>query len=426
MPARPRRAGRAAVAHIVGALRASRSRLALVRRPLSPLEQLYEEIELGQLETQFEEAAAAPEDKHVSASSLLVAATLHTPQFRVAMEKRQLAYRWYEPLRVRFQKENPGLITAIIAPHAIVRMKIEPRAPTGQPGGIPGRFARRVRLWFGGGRATEPETVKTLSISLSPHGAPDFNWSEARALLNRCDALGDRAKLWVHEVQEQGPHVERGYGLATQILAAVQRERWRRQELRIGPDRAPTPGFLEELHVMSAEVERAERLFLRSAEQSAQALYFGGMLRGALGVALFSAVGGWLLYYFGLRAAIGVAFPAGALGAAISVTQRMHSGDLTIDFRAPASRLRLFGGIRLVLGAVLGVVLFAIVESGQLLPAIKLPTRIGPELAFFGVLGFLAGFNERFAQDVVTTSSERLRTAFAAGAPGASTRPPPP
>jgi hypothetical protein len=395
---------------VVGAARKCAAWFAARRRPsLTPLEQFYEDLDVDLLRQRFDEAVKAGKDQPLAASLLLVAATLRTPQFRVSKEKRQLAYRYYEPLALRYSSQNRGP-TAVLAPQAVVRLVVE--APRDASAG--GRW--RKRRWRTGDSAARV-LAKTLAISLSPYGAPDFPWSEARSLLNRCDALGDRAKLWVHEVQEQGPHVERAYNLATQVLSAVQRESWRRQQLRIGPEKSPSELFAEELRVMRTEVERAERLFLRSAEQSAQALYFNGMLRGAVGVVLFSAVGGWLLYRAALPAATGVAFPAGALGAAISVMQRMHAGALAVDFRAPPGRLRLFGGIRLVLGAVFGMVVFAILQSGQL-PALELPTGTGPALAFFAVLGFLSGFNERFAQDVVTTSTEGLAATIAGGVPG--------
>ena len=40
------------------------------------------------------------------------------------------------------------------------------------------------------------------------------------------------------------------------------------------------------------------------------------------------------------------------------------------------------------------------------------PTTTGPALAFYGVIGFFAGFNERFADDVVSTTAARISAAL--------------
>jgi hypothetical protein len=138
------------------------------------------------------------------------------------------------------------------------------------------------------------------------------------------------------------------------------------------------------------------------------------MSGGAALVALFCVAGGALLYGFDLPAVIGIALPAGALGAVISVLQRLTTGSLELDYRAPAKRLRIFGGARPWIGGVFGMVLYALLQSTFLGISVNAPAGLGRGLAFYGIIGFLAGFNERFAQDVVSGSTTRLGTALAA------------
>jgi hypothetical protein len=41
------------------------------------------------------------------------------------------------------------------------------------------------------------------------------------------------------------------------------------------------------------------------------------------------------------------------------------------------------------------------------------PAGIGGQLAYYGMLGFIAGFNERFAQDAVSRTARNLGTNLA-------------
>jgi hypothetical protein len=83
----------------------------------------------------------------------------------------------------------------------------------------------------------------------------------------------------------------------------------------------------------------------------------------------------------------------------------MASGSLQLDYDAGRRTLMTLGAVRPAIGAVFGIVLFSAVEGGWL-PAIHIATDNA--LAFYAVLGFLAGFNERFAQDMLVTSAAQL------------------
>jgi hypothetical protein len=101
----------------------------------------------------------------------------------------------------------------------------------------------------------------------------------------------------------------------------------------------------------------------------------------------------------------GVALLSGGLGAIVSVLQRMASGRLRLDYDAGRGMLIVLGAVRPLIGAVFGMVLFAAVDGGWL-PSLQVSQTHA--LAFYAVLGFLAGFNERFAQDMLVASAAQL------------------
>jgi hypothetical protein len=340
-----------------------------LRRPKTALETHYADLDLDLLEEQWKQAL---QGKQVDASLLLQVATLRDSRLRVGKAKRRLAETYHRPLLRAWIEKHPDHRVVALAPLAIIIL--------------------------------DPQHV--LRISLSPTGAPSFDWSEAQALLYRIDSLAERAGMWIHTPDERGPHVDRAYGLASQVLTAVQRQIW------IHDRREPTPdelaSFTAELAVLRTQTTAAERLFRLAAADSAQARYSVGMLVGGVGLLVFSAAIGAAFLHWNVEAAAAVAMPIGGLGAIISALQRMHSGNLQLDYQATAERLLRFGAIRPFIGAVFGMFLTALLYAGQL-PALDVPTTVGGELAFFSVIGFLAGFNERFAQDVVSDSAKRLK-----------------
>jgi hypothetical protein len=83
----------------------------------------------------------------------------------------------------------------------------------------------------------------------------------------------------------------------------------------------------------------------------------------------------------------------------------MASGRLRLDFDAGSGMTMALGAVRPLIGAIFGVILFAIFD-GEWLPSIEI--QHAKPLAFYTVLGFLAGFNERFAQDMLVGSARQL------------------
>ena len=97
---------------------------------------------------------------------------------------------------------------------------------------------------------------------------------------------------------------------------------------------------------------------------------------------------------------------AGAAGASVSVLSRMTTGKLMLAFDSGASMLRLLGAVRPFVGAAFACALFAVIASG-LLP-VTLPAESPARDYFFAAVAFLAGFSERWAQDMLGLGRKSL------------------
>jgi hypothetical protein len=259
-------------------------------------------------------------------------------------------------------------------------------------------------------------------------GAINFDWTEARRLLFKADALAEEAKEWWREpasearnrrerwvgrlfdglsrrrgaAEERRPHSMRAYGIVTMLLGAVHRENSRKHE----PDEEglapPLAPFQKDMLDFQTEVRDAQDQFRRAAQRTAQSRYWQGTMIGALLLGGVTAVGGIVFAFTGTKAAYGIALPAGALGAMVSVLQRMSSGKLKLEYEAGRDLLEVFGAVRPFIGAIFGLAVMALLLGG-FVPAVVVPSD--EKLAFFAALGFLAGFNERWAQDMLNTAA---------------------
>jgi hypothetical protein len=172
-----------------------------------------------------------------------------------------------------------------------------------------------------------------------------------------------------------------------------------------------TAAQLAHLH---RNLDEAEEFMLRCATRRAQSLYVRGMLRRGsllvapmcLAAALVGAVGGSFESILGQALLV---FIAGATGALVSVMWRMTSGTFTINLptlgqESGEGELRLMGAVRPALGGVFGLAVFVFSQS----PLLPLEAGNGSGTFLLVALGFLAGFSERFAQDMFVRSGQGL------------------
>lgn len=198
----------------------------------------------------------------------------------------------------------------------------------------------------------------------------------------------------------------RVYSLAVVALGAIQQEATRQS--REDADSDAGSDFIQQLSEVEGQIVLARNRFEKAAQRMVQSRYWRGMIAGAAILVLACAAIGAAFWVAGADAAYGVALPAGGLGAMVSVLQRMSSGRLVLDIDAGRDLVEAFGAVRPLIGAVFGVALMAILLGG-LIPAIEIPAD--HELAFFAGVGFLAGFNERWAQDMLKGSANHVGSA---------------
>lgn len=206
-------------------------------------------------------------------------------------------------------------------------------------------------------------------------------------------------------------HTERAFALAAWVMQSIQQENIRQEKIRKpeeGTDPPPPSGptFQAEMKNFRAELDSAKQRLRDDIQRKVQSRYWQGAIVGLALVALISIATGLIFWWKGTSAAYGIAIPAGGLGALVSLLQRMSSGRLTLDVNASRDLLELFGAVRPLIGAVFGLAITALFAGG-LIPAVQIPE--GQELAFYAAVGFLAGFNERWAQDMLKSSADQVR-----------------
>jgi hypothetical protein len=93
---------------------------------------------------------------------------------------------------------------------------------------------------------------------------------------------------------------------------------------------------------------------------------------------------------------------AGMFGALVSVLTRISGSGLDLDYRAGSRMLRVVGFARPVLGSIFASALY-FATVGGIVP-LKAPLEDPTRFAFFIGIGFLAGFSERYAQDMLSVT----------------------
>jgi hypothetical protein len=156
-------------------------------------------------------------------------------------------------------------------------------------------------------------------------------------------------------------------------------------------------------------VARAERYYRDAANGQAEIVYFAGMTAVALAVSICA------LLFLHIEWKVGVAaLVAGAIGAVVSVIQRINSRSFHVDYDVGRPYAFFLGGLRPLIGGAFAIALAFAFDSGMLhLPIASHDSR--KEHMALVVISFLAGFSERWAQDTLASI-----------VPQAAPQPPPP
>jgi hypothetical protein len=146
----------------------------------------------------------------------------------------------------------------------------------------------------------------------------------------------------------------------------------------------------------------------RAGGRQAQVIYLKGMMAGlAVALLLIAPLLALTLpdlHVPGLDEKLFVGcLAAGAFGATMSVIIRMSGGKFEVNHEIGREYVRNLGFARPYIGAIFALLLYFAVQGG-LLAQVKLPATDGGEFAFFIATGFLLGFSERFAKDIIRTA----------------------
>jgi hypothetical protein len=163
-----------------------------------------------------------------------------------------------------------------------------------------------------------------------------------------------------------------------------------------------------------AEVKAVQQRIDVLLQRQARLEYFQGVLGGAVPAFALAAIIGLVATNFWSSAlspaALTGSIAMGALGAVISVIQRMSNGSLVVDQTVSALQRRMLGGLRPAVGAVFGAVAYFTLLTGSLATGATASTS-RQSFAFFALAGFAAGFSERFATDMLERSGQLLDAA---------------
>ena len=190
------------------------------------------------------------------------------------------------------------------------------------------------------------------------------------------------------------------------------------------------------IEALGGRLREAEQFMLRCAARRAQSHYLKGVLLGGAAIAALLGLVTALVWAGGelspRRGTLLLVAIAGAVGAAISVPMRMTSGSFrmnlpTLNAEMKGTDLHLVGALRPLMGLVLALASHAVVLAG-LVPMDKHGGDHVQRMALYVSIGFLAGFTERFAQDMFVRSGAGLQGVMGdspSTGPSAGLAPPP-
>jgi hypothetical protein len=231
---------------------------------------------------------------------------------------------------------------------------------------------------------------------------------EVASELHRCDELAVRANAVLTGVRQR-ICLELVVSCAAHLLSLV--------DTRAGTgDEAKTAAAVE---VERVQMKKVKDYYCQAANGQAQLIYFGGIATVMVAIAAICTL--WLSLTWATPIA---ALIAGAIGAVVSVVQRINSGSFELEYDVGGPYIFFLGGLRPLIGGAFAVAISFAFDGGLLhAPVAAGETTDHRRLALL-VISFLAGFSERFAQDTLTAALPEAKTA-PASTPAASPSPSP-
>ena len=258
------------------------------------------------------------------------------------------------------------------------------------------------RLLPGGPAIFDPAPAASSAIHIEPTFGDPEDW-KAKEILFQCLHLHYKALEFLTP-QPRKICLRMIFGVITTLLGTLDHRQLERDSGNL-PVR-PFGADPAEVETLQRELKQAQAYYESSAQRQAQLEYLVGMVMflalaaaGTAAIALFTPL---------LDEAATVAVLGGAAGAVVSVMNRMTSGSLKVRPEAGKKTIRALGFMRPVIGATFGAVVYLFLDGG--IVQIVSPPNGGANLAFYAALGFISGFSERFAQDVIAQATRDEKT----------------
>ncbi len=253
------------------------------------------------------------------------------------------------------------------------------------------------RLLPGGPRIFDPAPAASSAIHIEPTFGDPEDW-KAKEILFQCLHLHYKALEFLTP-QPRKICLRMIFGVITTLLGTLDHRQLEREAA--GAPIKPFGADPREVDTLERELAQAQAYYTASAQRQAQLEYLVGMvmflalaLVGTAAIALLTGL---------IDEAATVSVLAGAAGAVVSVMNRMTGGRLKVRPEAGKKTIRALGFMRPVIGATFGAVVYLFLDGG--IVEVLSPPDGGANLAFYASLGFLSGFSERFAQDVIASAA---------------------
>lgn len=229
-----------------------------------------------------------------------------------------------------------------------------------------------------------------------------FDSLPAQALLGKIIDLKDEATQYLRSVQQRRLIVQKLFTISTALIAALRSE-WECHKGDGPPGTQPaTRTFKNTIDLLEKRLAITRQFYVDSATKAAQISYFYGMIAM---IALLAIILTSLVLITPLSRVTLAVIAAGAAGAFVSAASRLTRGTPLVAYKESTVRLAVFGAIRPIIGGVLGAAVCAFVAAG-LAPALRVsPSTRYDVLLSYSAIAFVAGFSERFAQDVLLKTS---------------------
>lgn len=222
--------------------------------------------------------------------------------------------------------------------------------------------------------------------------------------LHRCDELAVRATAVLTGVRQR-ICLELVVSCAAHLLSLVDTRAGAGDETRTA----------EAVELEGAQMKKVKDYYCEAANGQAQLIYFGGIATVMVALAAVCAL--WLSLSWATPIA---ALIAGAVGAVVSVVQRINSGSFELDYDVGGPYIFFLGGLRPLIGGAFAVAISFAFDGGLLQTPVAATESADHRRLALLVISFLAGFSERFAQDTLTAALPEAKS-MPAPTPAAST-----